>query len=80
MLSSDNFQPNFVHIGIPIGKSRYNEVRALPESYYFKYTKAELYPWFPLGLGKWESIFQSGKGQGILPKILEKSEKIILEN
>ena len=39
--------------------------------------------------GKWEGIFQSGKSQGIwqdwksqgiLLKILEKSEKIILEN
>ena len=43
--------------------------------------------------GKWEGIFQSGKSQGILSrleksgksqgillKILEKSEKIILEN
>ena len=43
-------------------------------------------PWFPPGLEirenleKWESIFQSGKSQGILLKILEKSEKIILEN
>ena len=36
------------------------------------------YSWFPLGmenmenLGKWEGIFQSGKSQGILPR-LEKS-------
>ena len=27
--------------------------------------------------GKWEDFFQSGKSQGILLKILEKSEKII---
>ena len=31
-------------------------------------------------LGKWEGIFQSGKSQGILLKILEKLEKIMLEN
>ena len=49
--------------------------------------------WFPPGLEmredleKWEGIFQSGKSQGfcqdwksILLKILEKSEKMILEN
>ena len=29
----------------------------------------------PTRTGKWESIFQSGKSQEILPKILEKSEK-----
>ena len=37
-----------------------------------------LFPWFPPGLEnleKWEGIFQSGKSQGILLKILEKSEK-----
>ena len=36
------------------------------------------FPWFPPGLEnleKWEGIFQSGKSQGILLKILEKSEK-----
>ena len=38
--------------------------------------------WFPPGLEirenleKWEGIFQSGKSQGILPKILEKQEKL----
>ena len=31
---------------------------------------------FPLGLEKWEGIFQSGKSQGILTR-LEKSGKII---
>ena len=42
--------------------------------------------WFPPGLEirenleKWEGIFQSGKSQGILLKILEKLEKITLEN
>ena len=49
-----------------------------------------LYSWFPPGLEKWEDIFQSGKSQGILlrlgnlprilPKILEKSGNIILQN
>ena len=34
----------------------------------------------PTGLEKWEVIFQSGKNQGILLKILGKSEKITLEN
>ena len=29
----------------------------------------------PTGTGKQEGIFQSGKSQGIYPKILEKSEK-----
>ena len=31
-----------------------------------------VFSWFPLGLDKWESIFQSGKNQGILLR-LEKS-------
>ena len=45
-----------------------------------------LKPGFPPGLEirenleKWEGIFQSGKSQGILLNILEKLEKIILEN
>ena len=44
------------------------------------------YAWFPLGLEirenleKWEGIFQSGKSQGILPKILEKQENLNKKN
>ena len=43
-------------------------------------------PWFPPGLEirenleKWEGIFQSGKSQGILPKILEKQENLNKKN
>ena len=43
-------------------------------------------PWFPPGLEirenleKWEGIFQSGKSQGILPKILEKQGNLNLKN
>ena len=37
-------------------------------------TVNNLSTWFPLGLGKREGIFQSGKCQGILLR-LEKSEK-----
>ena len=39
--------------------------------------------WFPPGLEnleRWETIFQSGKSQGILPKILENQEILTLEN
>ena len=43
-------------------------------------------PWFPPGLEigenleNWEGIFQSGKSQGILPKILEKQENLNKKN
>ena len=45
-----------------------------------------LLTWFPPGLEirenleKWEGIFQSGKSQGILPKILEKQENLNKKN
>ena len=49
-------------------------------------TKAIKNAWFPPGLEirenleKWEGIFQSGKSQGILPKILEKQENLNKKN